>query len=101
MIIRKGANEFKYTREFLDCLVWRGSACKARPYAAGFLGLWDKTRKIFDSVRDNSHGEGDGRVPLASAMLENVGDIRYVHGGLTNIPAVCEDVFRCLTNKAM
>ena len=42
-------------------------------------------------------------MPLASAALENV-SIRYVrgvHGGLPNIPAVSEDVLRCLKNEAM
>jgi hypothetical protein len=73
-------------------------------YAAGFLGLWEKMRKVFDRVLDDPHRDGDSRVPLASAMLENVGDIRYVygvHGALTNIPAVYEDVFRCLRGETM
>jgi pimeloyl-ACP methyl ester carboxylesterase len=73
-------------------------------YAPGFLGLWEKTEKLINRVRDDPHREGDGRVPLASAMLENVADIRYVrgvHGGLTNIPAVYEDVFRCLKGEPM
>ena len=70
----------------------------------GFLGIWEKTRKIFNRVLNDPHREGDGRVPLASALLEHVGDIRYVkgvHGGLSNIPAVYEDVFRCLKNETM
>ncbi|MGJ4890275.1 lipase family alpha/beta hydrolase [Bradyrhizobium sp. HKCCYLRH3099] len=65
----------------------------------GFAGLWDKTDKVLDRVLDNPHREGDGRVSLASALLENVGETRYVfgvHGGLTNIEAVYSDVFRCL-----
>lgn len=36
--------------------------------------------------------------------MENVGDTRYVygvHGGLTNIEAVYEDVFRCLKDDPM
>lgn len=73
-------------------------------YAPGFLGLWEKIEKVFQQDRNDPHREGDGRVPLASAMLENVGDIRYVygvHGGLTNIPAVYQDVFRCLKGEAM
>ena len=73
-------------------------------YTAGFLGIWEKTRKIFNRVLNDPHRDGDGRVPLASAQLEHVGDIRYVkgvHGGLTNIPAVYEDVFRCLKNETM
>ena len=74
-------------------------ACKP-----GFFGLWEKTDKIFQRVLNDPHREGDGRVPLASARLENVGDTRYVygvHGGLTNIEAVYQDVFRCLKNEPM
>jgi hypothetical protein len=73
-------------------------------YAPGFLGLWEKTTKVFDRVENDVHRDGDGRVPLASAKLENIGDIRYVygvHGGLTNIPSVYEDVWRCLRGRAM
>jgi pimeloyl-ACP methyl ester carboxylesterase len=73
-------------------------------YAPGFIGLWEKTDKIFHRVQNDPHREGDGRVPVASAKLENVGDIRYaygVHGSLQNIPDVYEDVFRCLKGEAM
>jgi pimeloyl-ACP methyl ester carboxylesterase len=66
-------------------------------YAPGFLGLWEKTDKIFNDI-------GDSRVPLASAKLENVGDVRYVrgvHGSLPNIPAVYDDIFRCLKGEPM
>jgi pimeloyl-ACP methyl ester carboxylesterase len=70
-------------------------------YEPGFLGLWEKTGKIYHRVLNDPHREGDGRVPLASARLENVGDTRYVYGvngGLTNIQAVYEDIFRCLSD---
>jgi pimeloyl-ACP methyl ester carboxylesterase len=73
-------------------------------YEPGFLGLWEKAGKIIHRVSNDPHREGDGRVPLASAMLENIADIRFVrgvHGGLPNIPAVYEDVFRCLKGKPM
>jgi pimeloyl-ACP methyl ester carboxylesterase len=73
-------------------------------YAPAFLGMWEKTAKTFDLVPNDPHRQGDGRVPLASALLENVGDIRYVrgvHGGLTNIPAVYDDIFRCLRGETM
>jgi hypothetical protein len=66
--------------------------------------LWEKTAKVFDRVLDNPHRDGDGRVPLASADLKNIGGIRYVHGvhgGLPNIPAVYQDVFRCLKGEPM
>ena len=67
------------------------------------LGLWDTVQKITDRVPGDPHRDGDGRVPLASAALENVA-IRYVrgvHGGLTNIPGVYEDVFRWLNGKSL
>jgi len=71
-------------------------------YRQGFL--WETTDKIVHRVLNDPHRDGDGRVPLASARLENVGETRYVygvHGGLTNIPAVYEDVFRCLKDEPM
>jgi pimeloyl-ACP methyl ester carboxylesterase len=73
-------------------------------YRLGFFGLWEKTDKTLHRVLNDPHREGDGRVPLASARLENVGETRYingVHGGLTNIVAVYQDVFRCLTDQPM
>jgi hypothetical protein len=48
--------------------------------------------------------EGDGRVPLASAELEYVGQTRYVaaeHGELPSVPAVYEDVFRLISGEPM
>ncbi len=73
-------------------------------YAPGFLGLWEKTTKVFDIIEGDVHRQGDGRVPLASAELEHVGAIRYVrgvHGSLPNIPAVYQDVFRFLKGEKM
>jgi hypothetical protein len=73
-------------------------------FEPGFLGLWERATKTFDRVLDNPHRDGDGRVPLASALLENVGGVRYVygvHGGLTNIPAVYADVFRYLKGQPL
>lgn len=73
-------------------------------YAPGFLGLWEKMEKIFREDRGDANRIGDGRVPLASARLEHVSDIRFVkgvHGSLTNIPSVYEDVFRCLKGEPM
>lgn len=70
---------------------------------AGFLGLWEHMRKITDRIEGDRHREGDGRVPLASAELENV-QVRYVsgkHGGLPNIPAVYEAAFAYLRGEDM
>jgi pimeloyl-ACP methyl ester carboxylesterase len=72
-------------------------------YEPGFLGLWEHTAKITERVEGDRHREGDGRVPLASAALDDV-EIRYVkgeHGGLPNIPSVYQDVFRCLRGEPM
>ena len=65
--------------------------------------LWDGMNKITDLEPGDPHHDGDGRVPLASATLRRV-TMRYVkgvHGGLTNIPAVYNDVFRWLKNQPM
>jgi pimeloyl-ACP methyl ester carboxylesterase len=73
-------------------------------YTSGLASLWTTMTKVFSIVDNDPHRDGDGRVPLASARLENVIDIRYVygvHGGLTNIPAVYQDVFRYLKGKTM
>jgi pimeloyl-ACP methyl ester carboxylesterase len=64
-------------------------------------GLWQRMIKVTDRRPEDAHRDGDGRVPVASASLENV-QVRYVkgvHGGLTNIPAVYEEVFRWLKGK--
>lgn len=72
-------------------------------YEPGFFGLWERTEKTTERIPGDRHRDGDGRVPVASAALENV-EVRYVngvHGGLPNIRAVYEDVFRCLRGEAM
>jgi pimeloyl-ACP methyl ester carboxylesterase len=73
-------------------------------YTGGLASLWKTMTKVFGRVDNDPHRDGDGRVPLASARLENVFDTRYVygvHGGLTNIPDVYNDVFRYLKAKPM
>jgi pimeloyl-ACP methyl ester carboxylesterase len=68
-------------------------------FDAAVWGLWERTKKITARAQCSPHREGDGRVPLASAELENVAT-RYVkgeHGGLPNIPAVAKDVLAWLT----
>jgi pimeloyl-ACP methyl ester carboxylesterase len=72
-------------------------------YEPKFFGMWEKAEKLTARVPGDPHRDGDGRVPLASAMLEDV-EIRYVkgvHGGLTNIPSVYLDVFRWLRNQPL
>jgi hypothetical protein len=66
-------------------------------------GLWTTMKKITDRSPGDPHRDGDGRVPLASAQLSRI-TMRYVkgvHGGLTNIPAVYNDVFRWLRHEPM
>jgi pimeloyl-ACP methyl ester carboxylesterase len=72
-------------------------------YRTNFWG-WETMDKEFSRIPGDPHRDGDGRVPVASAALENVGDIRYVkgkHHGLPNIPAVYDDVFRWLKGEPM
>jgi hypothetical protein len=72
-------------------------------YHPRFFGQWDRMERTTDRVTGDPHRDGDGRVPLTSATLEDVG-IRYVrgvHGGLTNIPAVYQDVFRWLADEPL
>jgi pimeloyl-ACP methyl ester carboxylesterase len=70
-------------------------------YDSQFFGLWERMVKVTGREPGNRHRDGDGRVPVASAVLENVETryVRGVHGGLTNIPAVYEDVFRWLNGQ--
>lgn len=72
-------------------------------YDSRFFGLWEKMIKVTGLEPGDRHRDGDGRVPVASAVLENVTTryVRGVHGGLTNIPAVYKDVFRWLHGEAL
>jgi pimeloyl-ACP methyl ester carboxylesterase len=72
-------------------------------YEPQFFGLWEKALKLTERKDGDPHREGDGRVPLASARLEDV-EIRYVkgvHGALPNIPSVYLDVFRWLRDQPL
>jgi pimeloyl-ACP methyl ester carboxylesterase len=66
--------------------------------------LWEHMEKTSSRVEEDPHREGDGRVPLASAELEFVGETRYVHGehgALPMLPVVYRDVFRFLRHEGM
>lgn len=66
-----------------------------------FGGLWKHTKKITKRAPCEPDYDGDGRVPLISAQLEDV-TTRYVkgeHGSLHNIPAVVRDVLAWLTGN--
>lgn len=72
-------------------------------FDVAFWGLWERTRKITGRDPCSLHREGDSRVPLVSALLEDV-TVRYVkgeHGGLPNIPAVKQDVLAWLTGDPL
>ncbi|HEV2706157.1 MAG TPA: alpha/beta fold hydrolase [Pyrinomonadaceae bacterium] len=73
-------------------------------YKERLWGAWTSMEKVTGRVAGDPHREGDGRVPLASASLENVGTLRYVkgvHGELPMLPPVYEDVFRWLRGEEM
>ncbi|HXU31253.1 MAG TPA: alpha/beta fold hydrolase [Thermoanaerobaculia bacterium] len=68
-----------------------------------FFGLWEHMDKVTRRRPGDPHRDGDGRVPVASAALEDV-TIRYVrgvHAGVPNIPSVYQDVFRWLAGKRL
>ncbi len=73
-------------------------------YKKSFGFLWEHMDRITDRRPGDPHREGDGRVPLASAMLEMVGQTRYIHaehGRLATVPQVYQDVFRFLSDRDM
>ena len=66
--------------------------------------LWKHTKKVTDRQPGDPNRDGDGRVPVASAVLESIGNVRYVntvHGSLPNVPAVFEDAFRWLNDESL
>lgn len=68
-----------------------------------FWGMWEHTQKFTTRTQCEPNCDGDGRVPLASAQLENV-STRYVkgeHGSLPNIPAVTKEVLAWLTGNRL
>ncbi|MDR4485534.1 MAG: alpha/beta fold hydrolase [Nitrospirales bacterium] len=72
-------------------------------FDSAFWGFWEHTNKITGRVSCEPDRDGDGRVPLASAQLEDV-TIRYVKGehvGLPNLPSVAQDVLAWLTGNKL
>ena len=55
-------------------------------YKKRFGFLWEHMDRVTSRHTDDPHREGDGRVPLASAKLEWVGETRYVNA--ERIPAL-------------
>jgi pimeloyl-ACP methyl ester carboxylesterase len=69
----------------------------------GWLGAWQDVEKITARTPGDPNREGDGRVPLASAQLENIQQ-RYImgeHGTLQNLPAVVRDVLAWMTDSGL
>jgi pimeloyl-ACP methyl ester carboxylesterase len=65
--------------------------------------LWGDTKLFTERDPDVPNYEGDGRVSVAAATLEDVMN-RYVkgrHGSLQNLPAVSSDVLAWLKGKAL
>lgn len=70
-------------------------------FDTAFWGKWERTKKLTSRKPCDVNYDGDGRVPLASALVEDV-TTRYVfgeHGALPNIPAVARDTLAWLTEK--
>jgi pimeloyl-ACP methyl ester carboxylesterase len=70
-------------------------------YRTGWPAIWHEMKKTTDRIPGDIHRDGDGRVPVASAILDDV-ETRYVvgeHGSLTNLPAVQEAVFAALRGE--
>ncbi|GLL05138.1 esterase/lipase family protein [Dactylosporangium matsuzakiense] len=73
-------------------------------YHQGFGHQWRHMDRVTARQPGVADREGDGRVPVASAVLPGLGDVRYVrgeHGRLPTIPSVYSDVFRFLSGTAM
>ncbi len=71
---------------------------------SGLAGGWDSLFPDTGRNAQDPNREGDGRVTVASASLEDVGDIRYVkgvHDALPNMPAVYADAFRWISYEDM
>jgi pimeloyl-ACP methyl ester carboxylesterase len=69
-------------------------------YQPKFGFAWQHMDRVTSRRSGDVHREGDGRVPLASAELEHIGETRYLkgeHGKLPSIPAAWSDAFGWLT----
>ncbi|MFD3882621.1 alpha/beta fold hydrolase [Streptomyces microflavus] len=65
---------------------------------------WHQMDRITRRQPESAHRDGDGRVPLASATLSSVAEIRYIngeHGSLPNLPDVQRDVWNFLADRPL
>ncbi|MET9600914.1 alpha/beta fold hydrolase [Streptomyces sp. NPDC006459] len=66
--------------------------------------LWHQMDRITSRHPGDPHRDGDGRVPLASATLTSIAEIRYIngeHASLPNLPDVQRDVWNFLADRPM
>ena len=73
-------------------------------YQPRFGWAWEHMDRVTSRVPGDPDRDGDGRVPVASAALENIGETRYVrgkHGELPGIPAVWADAFNWLNGETL
>lgn len=73
-------------------------------YVKRFGFRWEHMERVTERTAGDPHREGDGRVPLASALLNLIGETRYVkgeHSRLPNLTTVQEDIWRFLTGRPM
>ena len=73
-------------------------------YQSAFGHRWEHMAKITSVRPGEPDRDGDGRVPLASALLEHVGETRFVraeHGALPTVAEVQADVFRRLQGEPL
>ncbi len=71
-------------------------------YDDGFFGIWERAKKVRSRQPGDPDREGDGRVPVASALLPGVREtyfVRGVHGGLTNLPQVMQAVLDFVADR--
>jgi pimeloyl-ACP methyl ester carboxylesterase len=65
---------------------------------------WKQMHKVASRQAGNPNRDGDGRVPVASASLEWLGETRFAHvehGRLASVPAVLSDVLSFLSDSPL
>lgn len=85
------------------CGVGQKTLYRLETRAGGLPRLWRDAVKISGTEPGNPDRMGDGRVPVASAALENI-EHRYVkgvHGALHNLPPVTRDILAWLAAKPL
>lgn len=73
-------------------------------YKKHFGLAWEHMDRVTARRDGDPNRDGDGRVPLASAELADIGATRYVkgkHGDLPSIPAVWSDAFSWLAGSGL